>query len=334
MKKIFSKIYVLAIGLSMVAVSCDDEPEVGSLLHDTASSTKKSAYIQSLYPDNYVIWTGYETPGGVVTPEDTLLFYVQLNGETDKDVTFTVQPDTAEVKSYNTLKGTSFTVVDDAFVQVLNPQITIAAGELKSAEPVKVVINDKTKLSDITTSGLLALNLQPTDSTVTVADKHLLYLQVNKLTTNIKKNGSLDGVDMIPYAEFEMAATANNATIGRLKDGGIGMANTWTTYIYTWGTKPTILFGFNQAREIKGLRWIPYNYYNMYSNNVQSLEVLTKESDTANWVSQGVYQADIEPSSQAPIDIAFVVPVNAQYVRINLLKGFKTMVGIAELSLH
>lgn len=334
MKNIFLNMQLWVIGMAMMAVACDNEPEVGTLLHNNKGNTQTSASIQSLYADNYVIWNGYLTPGGLVAPEDTLSFYVHLNGPMDKSVTFTVAADSDEADAYNTLNNKNFTVMDTAFVKVLNPQVTIAAGDIKSAEPVRVVVNDKSKLNAVTSQGFLALNLQTTDTTVALADKHLVYLQVNKHATNIKKNGSLAEETMIPYTEFDMAATANNATIGRLKDGLIGMVNTWTTSIYTWGTKPTIVCGFQQAREIKGFRWIPQNYYNTYGNNIQSLEVMTRESDTADWVSQGVFQLGVEPSNQDPIDVQFVMPVTAKYVRINLLKGFKTLVGISELSLY
>lgn len=334
MKKIFSNIHLWVVSLSMIMMACDNEPEVGSLLHDIEGKTQRSASIHSLYPDNYAIWTGYQTPNGIVINDDTLSFYVQLNGPAHKTTTFNVAADAEQAESYNSYYGVGFDILDPTFVKVLNPTVTIEAGNVKSAQPVQVVISDKSKLAEVASTGFMAFSFQPADTTIEADGNYLMYLQVNKLVTNIKNNGTLEDVEMIPYSEFTFSATTSAYSLGRLKDGSIGIANSWTAYIYAWGTKPSITCSFQQARTLKGIRWTPYNSYGSYGNNIQTLEVMTRESNTAEWVSQGVYHTDIEPTSQTPIDIQFLVPVQAKEVRIDLQKGFKTMIGIAEMSLH
>lgn len=334
MKKIFSNIHLWVVSLSMMMMACDSEPEVGSLLRDIEGNTQRSAYIQSLYPDNYAIWTGYQTPTGIVTNDDTLSFYVQLNGPAHKTTTFNVAADAEQAESYTSYYGMNYDVLDPGFIKVLNPTITIEAGNVKSTQPVQVVINDKNKLAEVAATGFMAFSFQPADTTIEAEGNYLMYLQVNKLVTNIKNNGTLEGIEMIPYSDFTFSATTSAFSLGRLKDGNIGIANSWTAYIYQWGTKPSLTCTFQQARTLKGIRWIPYNSYGTYGNNIQTLEVMTRESSTAEWVSQGVYNTDIEPTSQDPIDLQFLVPVQAKEVRITLQKGFKTMIGIAEMSLH
>lgn len=312
MKSIIKKSAIALIAALPLFTACQDEPELGSLLHpeEQTSSDSKVFINEIAAPTNTAQATVVKTPVDLVIPEDTYEFYVRLSAPVASDVVVTVAEDAAAAAAaapaYSN-NDNKYNGLPEGCLTLENASVTIAAGQCISAEPIKFKVADSEAIRIFSGKAIAAVKIVGIKSASNVAlakDHNTYYTLLNKKETNFKG-----------FSETLLQKTKlTSADLTYTFEGEDCTAKLMDTYTSTWadmynGPEP-IICKFNSPQPLAGVAYqYGYNpYYGPYT-----IDVLTSD-DGENWVSQtdGILETGY---TDAVVCINFYSAITCKYVK-------------------
>ncbi len=306
MKSMIKKSALALIAALPLFTACQDEPELGSLLHpEEVQSTCPKVYINELAaPTNTASASVIQTPVSMLLENDEFELYVHINQPVDKDVTVTVAEDTEEAAAY----GNNYEALPAGTLTMETAKVTIPAGKTVSSEPVKFKIAGSESLKNIASKGVAALSISSTASDAEVAiagDHNTYYVLVNKKVTNFKDTNKETLASKTQISADEVTMTFDDQDVTNdLMDGSK------ETMVYMYDGPGVITCKFNEAQPVAGLSFV-YGY-SMYYGPYE-IDILTSD-DNVNWTSQTGGTLEVG-TSRNTVCINFYAPVTCKYVR-------------------
>lgn len=307
---IFKIVLPLMAG-ALLTVSCDDEPAVGTPLNPTTEENygAKVYVYQRGVKANTAEATVVQTPVNVVLPEDTFDVYVRLTAPVQEDVSVTLSPDDAASAAY----GNGATALPAAAVNVINPTVTIKAGEKESDQPVRVTLKDNDAYKSLEGTGVAVLKLSTGSKAVAMAQDYNHYdVLVDKITTNLKSQSKNDLAKLTQIDVNSYAVSSDGEETTDLSDGNTD------TYSYYYAPYD-IVMQFDEPQSIAALSY-QFGYSKYYAPSV--VEILTS-NDGETWTSQtnGEVSDAFGPSRATDVvPWVFYSPVKCKYVKLRCVQ--------------
>lgn len=300
--------YSLLLAIPLALAACQSEPEVGETLYpSTPETTEAKVYInETALPGNQHVTDVLRTPYGIQASADTVSFYVRINKPVATDVTVTV----SQVDSLATGYGSDATPLAAQFVDGVNMAVTIPAGSMVSASPVRVALKN---LDDLQASGVAPLAISAVQGEAVAASDHNVYymaVDYSETASRVKSQSTADlkGLNVMDG----YTVSVDGELVSRLYDGKY---NTYYSPETPGGYEVVVDLGSKQPLAAVAFHW---GYQLGYCPT--SVELLTS-NDGVNWesISDGyVNLASIPNSRQTACPFVLYQPVYCSYVKLRL----------------
>lgn len=308
--KIFNKIMILAVAVASILASCDSDPEVGTPLYPVEQENNEPRlYTYSPVPNvcnSQVILT----PNGLVIPEDTMEFYVQITLPVEKDVVVNA----VEAPELASVYNSNYQGLKEGAIEFVKGTVTIPAGETKSSEPIKAVLTKSDVIKDMGNFGCVAVTFK-SDSYKVAKNYSSLYWLLAKKELNVKASYSIPaGMTKIETANFNLTSSAVY-NLNSLIDGNTDpTSDGWVGFV---GEDLWLQAELNQATQLKAIAMWPCKR-SMDFQNPKKVEILTS-TDGEVWKSQGEVEFT-QASSDTPLVAEFFTPsFNTKFLKINII---------------
>lgn len=316
--KSFSK-YIMLPSLLIAAMplftACSDDMEVGDTLHPTvAEDYGAKAYIYKTADEaTGMVSTVTQMPTSLTVPADEMKFYVKLSKPMAADVTVTVKADPEKAAA------TGKAVLGEGAFSIKTPTVTIKAGELKSAEPVVVALNNGDELKNMALGeAVMAFSISDVKGGTASSNYNSIVWTVKKEFNNVKPDGSLDGKTAYDGAEYSIWSYVWQDYIAELNDGAYDSGYDYTN---SWDS-PVWRIDFSEPKEVSAIATYAYNYGNGYGYCLAQYRVLSS-NDGDNWTDNGVATSAVTPTSNEDATVCeFYEPVKAKYFQIVPLNDY------------
>lgn len=242
-------------------------------------------------------------------------FPIACSREQAGDVTVTLAQNNALVESYNLANATFYKEAPEGLIEIVNSQITVTAGEILSADMVRVEFTgDLSKVLSSEQSGyLLPIEIQTIQpvkgNTITKSrDHNVAYVVITAEDTNVKPAGEISGGTAVDRADWTAESDLDQAELPKLFDGDTGYSSMWPKTYYS-SAKPTYFtVDMRESHTIRGLRFMPY-----YKYGLGEIRLLTSEDGTT-WSAQG--KVTLSDSSTC---VEFYSPVTCRYFKVEII---------------
>ncbi|WP_282196681.1 glycoside hydrolase family 18 [Alistipes finegoldii] len=274
-------------------------------IHTADGSYRPAAYfnLNAKNEDNIQV---LHTPGGDFVDKE-IAFPISCSQKPSGDVAVALVRNDALIDAYNLAHGTSCQPVPDGVVEIVNSSITIAAGEVVSADKVKIdFTGDLSKILTSETSGyLLPLEITSVQGggTTTSRDRNIVYIVITAVDTDsmFKAVGQLTGAEAIDRSGWS-ADSDLPTNIGNLFDGKD--SSKWPS---TLNKQPDYLIvDMGKKQSLKGIEFRPYNKKNGYG----IIQIFTSD-DGATWQNQGKATLNIDNNF-----VEFFAPMSFRYFKV------------------
>lgn len=264
-----------------------------------------------------------------------------LTRETSADVMVSVGVDESQLAIYNQNNKSNFVILPAANYKIIGPaQLNIKAGEVVSADSLKIQLLDRLKLNDLN-GYILPLSVKEVsskDKGVQASSSYrTVFIKAASKYTNIDLSKKTTPAGTLidrtnPSWSIISASTPYSSSYPAINvlDGKNN------TYWFAGGADNNIVLDMSAVNAVKGFILAP-TYAFGTSYNATKIEVLTS-TDNQNWVSQGAYTTDAvlsSSSANAPDyrNINFYGPVTCRYVKFILNGGMGSGYnGFAEIN--
>lgn len=328
-KRIQSTIKVAAVLFMLpLAFSCQSEQEVGTMLYPTTGDD----YSQIAFVDNHAYgfknmkWTTYARAGSqdvLDIPADTLRFNVQLTTPAEKDLTFKLKIDNSKI---NQDYADYYAVMDEEALKMENETVVIKQGQMKSEQPFKVALNEKSKAlldMDEDKIGIVVFSFESADG-VKISEKYNTYSwELYKEVHWVNPKGSIANLQAIDVQTYSVNSGFYGNSGTQLSDNDI---TNYARYLITTNEQNFLRVDFNAETEFSAIQLTPCG--TMYGQNLglnftKEIEILGS-SDGQTYSRLGFATNPTEPTNaQEPWNIVFYSAQKVKHIKIRTISTFQ-----------
>lgn len=292
--------------LAFASVSCEKEPAVGTPL----KPVEEEVYGPKLYineldtKDNTVNLVVAQTQSGLVLPEKEFSFYVRLTEPLSEDVKVTVDEDTES----GTMGGKT--------LNIKNATVTIPAGKIESAEPVRFTVQASEAIDKLETKGSTSLKIVSVTGNVPVGRNYNDFkVNYTKEVTNFKGFNSdvVNTLTQVDFSKYTVASSAGDYTAD-MSDGNTD------TYLCLWAPWSMTLC-FEEKQPVKAFAfqtgyatgYFPYRFQ-FYTSD-----------DNENWTpirEEIITLVSIPSSINDAVVCEFYSPLACKYIQFEILNCY------------
>lgn len=276
-------------------------------------SYKPVAYIRMNQTNTARVKVVHTPSADVVSGE--VEFPIACSREQAGDVTVTLAQNNALVESYNLANATFYKEAPDDLIEIVNSQITVAAGETLSADMVRVEFTgDLSKVLSSEQAGyLLPIEIQTIQpvkgNDITKSrDHNVAYIVITAEDTNIKPAGAIDGGTAADRTGWNGESDLDQAYLPKLFDGDTGYSSMWPKTYYSSAKPSYFTVDMTESHTIKGIQFLPY-----YKYGLGEIRLLTSDDGTT-WSAQGKVTL-----SDSATCVEFYSPVTCRYFKVEII---------------
>lgn len=323
--KAVSTLFVLPLTL----FSCQSEQEVGTPLYPTSGDE----YTQVAFVDNHAYgfknlkWTTYARAGAsemLDIPADTLKFDVKLTMTAEKDLTFKLKIDNSKV---NQDYIDSYAIMDEEAVKIENGTVTVKKGQMKSEQPFKVVLNEKSKSllnMDESKTGVIVFTFESADG-VKISEKYNAYSwELYKEVRWVNPNGSIEQMTPLDVNSYKVFDGYYGSVTTKLSDND---KETVERYYITSNERIFIKIDFNEETEFSAIQLTPGGSFfgdNLAKYFMKEVEILGS-ADGNTYTKLGTATCPAMPTeAQEPWNIVFYSTQKVKHLRIRTISTFES----------
>lgn len=325
-------LYTLLLFLNVVLfVGCEKEEDINTVGLKVYLNTE-------IPPVNESRFTVVHTPTGSVLRGADLKFPIKTTRKSLADITAELTVNNLLVDEYNERNGTNYEVASESSINITGSIQTIKAGSIISTDSVVIELNSLESLKS--ESGyLLPLQISKIETSDLGAqissNMSIIYLFIKSEFNNVDVNAASVEGELIKKTGWKSTAVGTYASSYLAENAIDDKFN--TSWFYTVSAKPSITIDMQTVQTVKGVRLAPN--YNAFSSNYafKKVEVETSKDDET-WTKQGVSANFNRPSGNANSPdfkiIKFYSPIDARYLRLNMIENYEAWGGIGEIDVY
>lgn len=305
--------------------SCENEPEVGSLLFPE----DESAHVVKAYIDNYCFYPKNTMQshllqlgsGGALSGEDqSVELKVQLTHAATQDLTFSLVVDRTKFQPED---EETFLLGEDA-VSFTMQKVTVYKGEQVSREAFSFSLDKESQsLKTFSGNGVLALALVSNDGVEIVPGYDMYVWKVTKEVSNIHAGGNLQGKTMIPVTDYDVLQSSYGewSPTEDLSDG----VNDNYSYIMFYSKSEgnnEFRVQFHDEQSMVGMTVTPFSEWGDWSLSCSKVELWGGEDENHLTRIGVAVNTGAMPTSYTPWEVVFFEPIKVKFLKIFVLDNF------------